>query len=152
MLPSVVIILQYLRVDPGNLACFLRTCSLYSITSLSLFWPPWYRKDEVRFYHSYDFAMVCVYFKVYQGDKYFSFHMFFCLQQLNLKFEVIAQASPTNIKCNESFISSKFKKEGRLIKVNFRKKKTVTVSSMNWSPGTWSTFLIMHDGWVERLI
>ena len=67
--------------------------------------------------------MVCVYFKVYQGDKYFSFHIFFCLQQLNLKFEVIAQASPTNIKCNESFISSKFKKEGRLIKVNFRKKK-----------------------------
>ena len=59
--------------------------------------------------------MVCVYFKVYQGDKYFSFHIFFCLQQLNLKFEVIAQVSPTNIKCNESFISYKFKKEGRLL-------------------------------------
>ena len=68
--------------------------------------------------------MVCVYFKVYQGDKYFSFHIFFCLQQLNLKFEVIAQVSPTNIKCNESFISSKFRKEGRLSKVNFSKKNS----------------------------
>ena len=53
----------------------------------------------------------------------FHFIYFFGLQQLNLKFEVIAQVSPTNIKCNESFISSKFKKEGRLSKVNFRKKK-----------------------------
>ena len=60
-------------------------------------------------------------------DKYFSFHIFFCLQQLNLKFEVIAQVSPTNIKCNESFISSKFRKEGRLSKVNFRKKQSLSL-------------------------
>ena len=65
---------------------------------------------------------LCIFHQVYQGDNYFSFHIFFCLQQLNFKFEVIAQVSPTNIKCNESFISSKFRKEGRLSKVNFRKK------------------------------
>ena len=84
--------------------------------------------------------MVCVYFKVYQGDKYFSFHIFFCLQQLNLKFEVIAQASPTNIKCNESFVSSKFKKEGRLIKVNFRKK------TRPCEQGNWDTWVVL-DPW-----
>ena len=43
---------------------------------------------------------------------YFFISYFFCLQKVKLK--VIAQASPTNIKCNESFISYKFKKEGRL--------------------------------------
>ena len=32
-----------------------------------------------------------------------------------MKLKVIAQASPTNFKCNESFVSSKFKKEERLL-------------------------------------